>query len=438
MTPTTPDFTAARDHVIQEVVGFTRRLRADGVAVPATAAIPTVKALAEVGLNDRERVRVATHATLIAAPGDRPTFDDHFPTFWYRLRTGLEATAAAADGDGDQDGGGDNINPYRPATTEVEGILPDATGDEKLPGDATPVDEEVTRRVARVTEQNGTTSSTNPDRRPGTYSPTGRPTGVPETDGETVEPSTIRRFERALATRPGRRWLRSRTGTGIDLRQALRDSLDTGGITISLPWRERNSSALRICILVDVSRSVLDALDRDLLLGVLDELVAVARTSRVFFFDTDIREVTQAFAQRHGDPTEALDRAEVTWGGGTRIGSSLTSLRKEWPDAVDRRTVTLVVSDGLEVGDVPELTMGMSWLAHRAGSVIWLNPLATSTAYEPICRGMEAALPYVDGLFAFGGTEDLAEIVRQLERHGTGGPIGFEYDFRERGGAPAR
>jgi hypothetical protein len=45
---------------------------------------------------------------------------------------------------------------------------------------------------------------------------------------------------------------------------------------------------------------------------------------------------------------------------------------------------------------------------------------------------MAAALPYVDALFAFAGPADVREVARQLERHGPGGPVGFEHDFRDR------
>jgi hypothetical protein len=154
---------------------------------------------------------------------------------------------------------------------------------------------------------------------------------------------------------------------------------------------------------------------------------------RVFFFDTEVREVTHIFETAGGDPARALERAEVAWGGGTRIGASLASVRRRWPHAVGRRTVTLVVSDGLDVGDVGTLEAGMTWLARRSRAVVWLNPLAATRGYEPTCRGMSTALLYVDGLFAFAGPADVTEIARQLERHGATGPVGYEHDFRERG-----
>ena len=72
--------------------------------------------------------------------------------------------------------------------------------------------------------------------------------------------------------------------------------------------------------------------------------------------------------------------------------------------------------------------------ARRAGCVLWLNPLASGTGYEPTARGMAAAYPHVDGFFAFAGRADLEELIRQLERYGPDGTVGFEYDPRRTNG----
>ena len=432
MTSDPPDFVAARDHVLREVVRFARVLRRGGVAVPADAALPAATALVEVGLDDKERVRAALRATFLQDPRDAATFDDSFPEFWYRLRTGLEATAAHDDAgdrsdDVDEDRGG----------TDVDGTLPDASDGADLDadlegtGDLSETGEIRSRRVSDTDA--AAEADDESDGRAGTYSAVGDRSAVSgdETAGESVGESSIRRFERALSTLSGRRWA-PRSGERVDARRALRESMGTGGVAMSLPTRERARTAFRTCVLVDVSRSVLDSVDRRFLLSMLDALVADGRSTRVFFFDTDIREVTDTFAGGHDDPAAVLERAEVAWGGGTRIGGSLATLRREWPDAVDRRTVTLVISDGLEVGDIEDLEGSIAWLARRSKAIVWLNPLATSSAWQPTCRGMEAVSPYVDALFAFGDDADLDDAARQLRERGPKGTVGYEYDFRDR------
>jgi uncharacterized protein with von Willebrand factor type A (vWA) domain len=191
---------------------------------------------------------------------------------------------------------------------------------------------------------------------------------------------------------------------------------------------------VRACLLVDVSRSVLDVLDRSFLVTFLRRATAEWRDVRVFFFDEDIREVTESFdARTSKGAIDALDRAETEWGGGTRIGASLARLRTDSPEAVSRESAVFVLSDGLEMGDVDSLEREAARLSRRAGAVFWCNPLAASVEYEPTARGMAAALPYVDGLFAFSGPADLAEMAYQLDRRGQHGRIGYEYDPRRIG-----
>jgi len=429
-----PDFAGAREHVIVQLVRFARSLRAGGARVPADGALSAARALAAVGLDDRTRVEAATRASLLSDPRDDAVFDDQFPQFWYRLRTGLEA-AATVDDDAER-----TATSGMRATAESPGeaATAETTTAEAPAGGERIGDPEVTsRRIAeRPASDDGgeDAAGDETDVRPGTFSATGSATDVDsgaELLGGAVEPGTLRRFERALSNAADRRWARGGADR-VDVRRAIRRSLSTGGVPVELPGRERDETAFRATVLVDVSRSVLDAVDRGFLLSVLDGLVDDGRGVRVFFFDTDLQEVTDAFDRSRGNPAAALERAEVAWGGGTRIGDALRTLREQWPDAVDRRTPVIVVSDGLDVGEVDVLDREMVWLSGRAASVIWFNPLATSTAYEPTCRGMAAALPYVDGLFAFGGNADLAEAARQLDRHGPRGPVGYRHDFRER------
>jgi uncharacterized protein with von Willebrand factor type A (vWA) domain len=58
--------------------------------------------------------------------------------------------------------------------------------------------------------------------------------------------------------------------------------------------------------------------------------------------------------------------------------------------------VVVVCSDGLDVGDPDVLRDQMARLSRLAYRIVWLNPLKEDAAYEPLARGMQAALPFVD------------------------------------------
>jgi hypothetical protein len=214
-----------------------------------------------------------------------------------------------------------------------------------------------------------------------------------------------------------------------DVRRAMRRSHATGGVVIDVPERATRPTTVRGLVLVDVSRSVLDTVDREFLVNVLRALDAEWRSVRTFLFDTDVTEVTDALSADSATAVlDELGRLEAAWGGGTRIGDALATVRERAPTAVDRETVVLIVSDGLETGELNRLEDGMAWLDRRARRVFWLNPLAASTAYEPATRGMRVALPSLDGLFAFAEPTDLFDLARQLRRRRR--PIGYEHDWR--------
>jgi hypothetical protein len=50
--------------------------------------------------------------------------------------------------------------------------------------------------------------------------------------------------------------------------------------------------------------------------------------------------------------------------------------------------------------------------AHR---VVWLNPLAADARYEPLTRGMRAALPHTDHLLAGNSLASLEALADLLE-----------------------
>ena len=50
----------------------------------------------------------------------------------------------------------------------------------------------------------------------------------------------------------------------------------------------------------------------------------------------------------------------------------------------------------------------------RAGRVVWLNPLLGSPGYQPLTRGMQAALPHVDVFAPVHNLESLERLAGHL------------------------
>jgi uncharacterized protein with von Willebrand factor type A (vWA) domain len=221
-----------------------------------------------------------------------------------------------------------------------------------------------------------------------------------------------RRIVKRLANNPSRRWRTVRRGSRIYLRRSMRQSLKTGGEVIALSYREKKPKRTKLVVICDVSGSM-DIYSRLLLQFIYGLQNSFARVES-FVFATSLSRITGHLKNKTYD--HALERlsAQVRgWSGGTRIGESLAAFNAEWLRRIDKRTVVIILSDGWDTGEPEQLADTMSQLQRRAGRLIWLNPLLGSSTYEPLTRGMQAALRHID---VFAPAHDLASL-RALEPH---------------------
>jgi uncharacterized protein with von Willebrand factor type A (vWA) domain len=426
MAPDESTVDVTRDAVLTALSQLVWNLRAEDVAVPGDGALVAGRAVAAVGLDEKARVRAALQAVLLTDPNDIDRFDRVFRQFWHTLQA-LETGAEPASPGGDAADRPSDV--FAPLGGDAGGHTGSSSGHDEV---NTGEDSVERRRRRRVGREPTAVESESEHVRPSGASQVGLPEPLEADHDHLVSASVDEAVEalgRALAGLRDRRWQRGRGSP--DVRRALREGIGTGGIPVSIPERTRQREAVRATVLVDVSRSVLDTVDREFLIAVLRSMAVHWRGARVFLFDTDLKEVTTAIDARTAtDAVSALERAETAWGGGTQIGSAFSTVRERYPAAVDRRTAVFVVSDGLETGTLDKLARGATWLARRAGMVLWLNPLAADPEFEPRVRGISTVEPYIEGHFAFASPGDIREIARQLTRHGVGGPLGFQYDPR--------
>jgi len=74
----------------------------------------------------------------------------------------------------------------------------------------------------------------------------------------------------------------------------------------------------------------------------------------------------------------------------------------------------LLISDGWDRGEVDLLHREMARLQRSCHRLIWLNPLLGSQDYEPLTRGMQTALPYIDDFLPVHNLASLEGLARQL------------------------
>jgi uncharacterized protein with von Willebrand factor type A (vWA) domain len=201
-----------------------------------------------------------------------------------------------------------------------------------------------------------------------------------------------------------------------DLRRTLRRSLRTGGEPVERAWRRRREQPRRLVLLLDVSASMADY-SRALLLYA-HATTRAHRRNEVFCFGTRLTRLTTAL--RATDPDEALAQVAAVATdreGGTRIGDSMKTFLDEYGHrGLARGAVVMICSDGLEVGEPALLGEQAARLARLARQVVWVNPLKGDPAYEPLTRGMRAALPHVDILASGHNLASLEELAVVLGR----------------------
>jgi uncharacterized protein len=234
-----------------------------------------------------------------------------------------------------------------------------------------------------------------------------------------AERAAARRVLRRIAVRGPTRVSRRtrptrRRGEIPDLRATTRLSLRQGGELLERRWRAPTRRARRLVLVLDVSGSM--AQYARMLLQYLQACVAARARVEAFAFGTRLTRITRELAGR--DPDLALERAAAhvaDWSGGTRIGESLATLNREHGRRIGRGAFVVLLSDGWDRGDPDELAAEMDRLRRCAHRVVWLNPLAADARYEPLTRGMRAALPHVDHLLAGNSIRSLEELAELME-----------------------
>lgn len=373
-------YEASPRDLVSTVAGFARALRERGLLVTPAETVTATHALAIVDISDRREVYLGLRSIFTSQPQDYPIFDELFSAWWDvgpNVR-GERKTAGPLL---------DRLVPPRPSTpAESQAAASvqqwaqagDAVGDPVLvPGES----DRDSVRARNFTGFNG------------------------DELGEITR--IARRIARRLARRPGRRWQSSRVrGARLDVRRTVRRSLATGGDAVALAFRKRTPRRTRLAALCDVSGSM-DIYGQFLLQFLYALQNSFARVE-TFVFSTHLSRISDELeAGSYRDAVARLARGARGWSGGTRIGASLAEFSAEWLGTVDRRTIVIIMSDGWDTGEPEILSNAMREIRARAGRVIWLNPLLGNPSYQPLTRGMQAALPHVD---VFASVHNLASL----------------------------
>lgn len=351
--------------LVPNILLFGRVLRRAGLEVHPSRMLDALTAVEYVGIRSRADLRATLCALLVHRREDLRLFDDAFDLFWRSHDVGEGGLPLFSLGERPR------VIAKRVSGSDVGLEIHDVTSNE----------EEAPRFAA------------------GAYSYS---EVLRSKDFRELTDEEVRRAEAMLAdmgwrlgTRRTRRWRRGNRGP-VDIRRIARASLKYGGEPIELPRRQRVEKPRPIVALCDVSGSM-ERYSR-MLLQFLCGLVHGTARAESFLFATRLTRVTWHMTQdRAQRRMSALVRSVQDWGGGTRIGESLRAFNLHWARRVMRNEpIVLIVSDGWDRGDPDLVAREMARLRRCCHRLIWLNPLLGSASYEPLTRGMLAALDYID------------------------------------------
>jgi uncharacterized protein len=414
------------------LVGFVEALRGQGISVGPSETVDAGRAMAVLGLGDREVLREGLACAVLRRPEHRDTYDAMFDLWWPAAVGARAAITEAAEADRQLQLPPDDVEAMRQMlldlltadnVTLVAGLIAqivDAYGKynssrgpsyssyqavkamalDELAGkllagllapygdEPTPAQEQIAKSIAaqRIMQLRKMVDAETKRR---TAEQFGRGHvqmyGIPElsenveflrASGEQLRAmrAVVQPLARTLATRLAARRRRARAGA-IDLRKTLRKSMSTGGVPIDLVLRKPRPARPELVVLCDVSGSVAGFSHFTLLL--VHALRQQFSRVRVFAFIDTTDEVTHLFGPG-ADLALAIQRiiheaGVYTRDGHSDYGNAFISFIRAHPNVLSPRSSLLVLGDGRTNYRDPA-TEVLAHLVTASRHAHWLNP----------------------------------------------------------------
>jgi len=351
------------DRFAASLIEFCQFARTRGLCAGIQQTLAAIAASESIGDAGREQFALALRTALTSSKEEWDLFPEVFEAFWNESRQkpkplSGEATEAR----------------IRSSKASSQSLTAESTGDAASPeGEGKTVSgASVLRRVQKMDFSM-----------------------VPQDDLASLEEISLRLFRR-MSMRLSRRFKIREFADRVDLRRTIRRSMPRGGDPIDLALQGRKTQQNRLVIFLDVSGSMNSY--SLFLVRFAYALQRYFKSVETFLFSTDVVEISDVLRTRDlRDALSGLSQKAAGWAGGTKIGESLKDFNRRYGrKLLSRNTVFIILSDGWDTGEPEILAEGLGRISLRVKKLIWLNPLLGLEGYEPVTRGMMAALPYVD------------------------------------------
>ncbi|WP_204249981.1 vWA domain-containing protein [Rhodoferax koreense] len=376
------------------LTGFGRALRRAGVRIDSARMALAAEAALLVGLADRHDLSAALEAVLVSREQDRLVFRELFDAYFRNPDIAQKLLAQmlpSAEGQAEASKRRPRVREaLSPPRTPAELARP-SSEDQKVDFDAAMTASDVHRlKHADFNALSGTEYRL--------VETLARDIALPLPE------------VRTRRTRPGSH------GASMHWPGVMHQAAHTGGELLRLPRLERLRQPLPLLVLVDVSGSM-ERYAR-LLLAFLHAATRHNPRRDVFAFGTRLTDLTPAFRLADTDAMLAAAGAAIEdFAGGTQFGASLRTLRLQHARRlVGRRTLVLVITDGLDTGEPAELDRELAWLHRSCRRLLWLNPLLRFDGYAPLARGAAVLHQHADAMLAVHNLARLGDLAASLAR----------------------
>ena len=379
-------------HILHNLMLFGEVLRRLGLDFGTSNMLDLVRATQDVHIGHKQDFRHAARCLLVHCKQDLPVFDEAFQVFWRRPAAGKSTRDLRSMGEERRYHAPQVVPPL-----EADSQSGDAEGDGQE--DQPAIDLTRTYSAAEVLREKDFADFT--------------PAEIAQAQAMMADLSWDLGYRRTRRVRLG-------DGPSLDLRATLRRNLKYGGELLDLAHKQPRKKRRPLVLICDVSGSM-ERYTR-MLLHFIHTITSEASRPEAFLFATRLTRITRHLHHRSiNQAVTEVSRAVPDWAGGTRIGEVIKTFNFRWARRVLRGSpVVLIISDGWDRGEPGLLSREMARLQRSCHRLVWLNPLLGSSNYQPLTRGMQAALPYIDDFMPVHNLNSLtalAQHLNQLDRH---------------------
>ncbi|HEY6253453.1 MAG TPA: VWA domain-containing protein [Candidatus Angelobacter sp.] len=364
------------------IIKFCKFVRENGLSGGITLTLAALESVEAVGVVDGAIFKFALRAALCSSKEEWDLFDDLFNQFWGRISQEPQTLSRSRRPE-------ESAVKNQAVPGGLPGILGQAAGDRESEGGRIITGASAQERLRKTDFSQ-----------------------VTQADLAALEQISLRLL-RQMSSRLSRRFRNTGLRGRVDIRRTIRRNISRGDDLIRLSYKAKRSRPDKLVILLDVSGSM-NAYSL-FLVRFAYTLQKYFRHVETFLFSTHLVRITPALrAQTLDHVWPALTEQAAGWSGGTRIGESLASFNQvHGRKLLSRDTLLLILSDGWETGEPDMLAVELGTIKRRVRKLIWLNPLLGMEGYQPMTRGMSAALPYID---VFAPAHNLESLLA-LEKH---------------------